>query len=159
MNEIAVARPVDQPPEVVFATVRDFQAYPRYSKYLQSVSATAETQVTEYAFQFGWWKLAYETQARVTACEPPHTIDWTITQDLEADGRWVVEERSDGSQLHFQVAYDPDSLGSDAVSLPFGVSLDWVRDRATALIESEAKRVLDRIVAEVDGRPTRDSVE
>ncbi|WP_070365929.1 SRPBCC family protein [Halodesulfurarchaeum formicicum] len=159
MNEIAVSRDLNQPPPVVFDTVRDFQAYPRYSKYLQSVSATADTRATEYEFQFGWWKLAYETQAQVTACEPPHTIDWTITQDLEAEGRWVVEERSDGSQLHFQVAYDPDSLGSDAVSLPFGVSLDWVRDRATDLIESEAKRVLDRIARAVDDRPKSEAIE
>lgn len=151
MNEIEVARSVDGPPETVFEHVRAFESYPAYSAYLENVRPIqSERELPTYGLQFAWWRLSFETRTRVVALEPPARIDWEVLTDLDAQGYWGITETGPSSRLTLHVEYAPETLASDAVSLPFGVSLAWVREKATSLIEAEAKRVLDRIVRDIE---------
>jgi uncharacterized membrane protein len=147
VQRIELDRTVSRAPDVVFDRLLDFEGYPRYSEYLRSVSARGDR---EYGLTFGWWKLSYDTRARVTDRVRPRRIDWTVVSDLEANGSWLVEDRGQNTRIRFQAAYDPGSLGPGAVSLPLGVSLDWIRTRAEGLIQEEANRVMDRVVADLD---------
>jgi len=58
------------------------------------------------------------------------------------------------------VTYDPDSA-SGVVDLPALVSLDWVADRAVGVVEKEGRRVVERVVADIEGerRPVELTVE
>ena len=151
VNEIEVARAVDRLPEAVFDRIRAFESYPSYSSYLERVRPieTSESLPT-YRLEFAWWRLSFETRTRVVALDPPNRIDWEVVADLDAHGSWAVTEDAGSSTLTLHVEYAPETLASENVSLPFGITLGWVREKAESLIETEATRVLDRIVADIE---------
>jgi len=154
VNRVEVERVVERSPETVYEAVADFRRYPRYSKYLERVREDRRVDgLPHYTLEFAWWRLTYDVSTRVVAANAPNYLDWEITTSLDASGRWSVESLDDGSKarLVLRADYDPDSVGDRAVSLPFGVSLDWVLDKAVTLVENEADRVIDRIVKDVEG--------
>lgn len=152
VNEIEVSRRVEQPPVVVFPVLRDFEGYPAYSTYLKGVNQVSENgQQPTYALQFAWWRLSYETRTRVLDLDPPHVIEWEVTSELDASGQWTVAEPAEGqSRLTLRIEYDASSLTGGGVSLPFGVSLEWVREKVEPMIRREADRVLERIATELE---------
>ena len=154
MNRIEVSRPVERSAEAVFDTVAAFHRYPAYSKYLDAVSEVGSHDgLPEYALAFSWWRLTYETRTRVVDREPPRQLDWEVL-DVAASGSWTVEPRgADRARLGLTAQYDFDSVGS--VSLPFGVSRDWLENKVAGLIEGEADRVLARIAADLETQRSR----
>ena len=50
-----------------------------------------------------------------------------------------------------RIRYAPDSANGNALNLPRFVSLDWVVDKITPKVKSEAERVVRRIVADLEG--------
>lgn len=157
MNEIEVSRRVDRPPEAVFPVLRDFEGYPEYSTYLDQVRRTGGSgEKLEYALQFGWWRLSYETHTRVLELDPPGLIKWEVTSTLDANGYWNVSAQAGGtaSTLTLRIEYNPESLAGGSVALPLGVSLDWVRKKVEPMIQDEARQVLDRIGADLESETT-----
>ncbi|MDZ5811137.1 SRPBCC family protein [Halorubrum sp. AD140] len=167
MDELVVSTEVYADPEEVYEFLLDFPGYARYSKYLDDVQ-TLEGDGgpgTRYALRFAWWKVAYTAHSRVTGVEPPARIDWEITKDIDASGCWRVTpaEPNDGSEgdvdpaceVALEVEFDPDSASSDALDLPRLVSFDWVLKKAIPLIRTEAERVIERAVRDLEGS-TRD---
>jgi ribosome-associated toxin RatA of RatAB toxin-antitoxin module len=144
VNRIEVSRPVERSPEAVFEAVETFSRYPSYSKYLDTVSEVGRhDDLPEYALTFSWWRLTYETRTRVVDRDPPRRLDWEVL-DVAASGTWTVEPLgAQRARLGLTAQYDFDSVG--AVSLPIGVSRDWLEGNVAGLIEGEADRVLARI--------------
>lgn len=164
MDTIEVSTTVARPPRVVFAFLRDFTGYAAYSKYLREVAIDGDGDVgTEYRLRFGWWKLTYDAFTRVTGLDEPNTLDWVVTEDLDARGQWVVEsadgddsvqfDGGGGSRVSLVVEYDPASVSSGIVDLPALVSMDWVVGVVVDLIEEEGRRVVRRVVADLEGEP------
>ncbi len=152
-------------PEAVYEFLLDFPGYARYSKYLDDVR-TIEGDGgpgTRYALRFAWWKVTYTAHSRVTGVEPPERIDWEITKDIDAGGCWRVtptepEPGSDGNEsgdpaceVALEVEFDPGSASPDALDLPRLVSFDWVVKKAVPLIRTEAERVVQRAVRDLEG--------
>jgi ribosome-associated toxin RatA of RatAB toxin-antitoxin module len=154
VNRIEVSRPIDRSQEAVFEAVEAFHRYPAYSKYLEAVSQVGTREdLPEYALEFAWWRLSYETRTRVLASEPPQQLDWTVV-GVDASGTWTVEPLGDDrARLGLAAQYDFDSVGS--VSLPIGVSRDWLEGKVADLIEGEADRVLSRIAADLETQRSR----
>ncbi len=171
-------------PEEVYEFLLDFPGYARYSKYLDGVR-TIEGDGgpgTRYALRFAWWKVSYTAHSRVTGVEPPERIDWEITKDIDAGGRWRVtpvtgadgDAGSDGDvdadadsdadagtdvdadanapvcEVALEVEFDPGSASPDALDLPRLVSFDWVVKKAVPLIRTEAERVIQRAVRDLE---------
>lgn len=153
VNEIEVSRRIECEPTAVFPVLRDFEGYPEYSTYLDSVERVrGSDSQSEYVLQFGWWRLTYETRTRVVEMEAPETIEWEVVSDLDASGHWRVSEEADGdgASLTLRIEYDPASVTGNSVSLPFGITLDWVRQKVEPMIHAEARRVLDRIADDLE---------
>lgn len=163
MDEIEVRTTVKRPPEAVFPVLRDFRSYPEYSKHLREVTADGDGGVgTAYCLRFGWWKLTYDAHTRVTDVVAPNRLDWEVTRDVAASGRWLVDPvAEDHSDVRFVVAYDPDSVSPSVVDLPRLVSMDWVVDKVVDLIEAEGRRVVERVVEDLEGerRPVEVTVD
>ncbi|MFB6133169.1 MAG: type II toxin-antitoxin system RatA family toxin [Halanaeroarchaeum sp.] len=160
MDTIEVTTTVRRSPSVVFSFLRDFTNYAEYSRYLRSVSVDGDGGVdTRYRLRFGWWRLTYDARTRVTAAEEPSTLEWEVTRDVDAHGRWIVEPLDDGaaSRVRFVVSYDPSSVSAGMLAVPRLVSMDWVVSKAVDLIEAEGRRVVERVVADLEGE--RRSVE
>ncbi|MFB6266909.1 MAG: SRPBCC family protein [Halodesulfurarchaeum sp.] len=155
METIEVRTEVRVPPAEAYAFVRDFPGYTRYSKYIREVSAEGDGGPgTIYAIQFGWWKLGYRAETRVTETVPPERVCWEVQSDIDAHGRWQVEPvdgETERSRVSLVVSYDPDSAGPELVDLPALLSIDWVVDRVVDLIEEEGRRVVSRVVADLEG--------
>jgi len=164
-------------PEEVYEFLLDFPGYARYSKYLDDVR-TVEGDGgpgTRYALRFAWWKITYTAHSRVTGVDPPTRIDWEITKDIDAGGCWrVTPPESDGGagdgtaadadadadtaagdspvcEVALEVEFDPGSASPDALDLPRLVSFDWVLKKAVPLIRTEAERVVQRAVRDLEG--------
>ncbi|MGM0591846.1 MAG: SRPBCC family protein [Halobacteriota archaeon] len=164
MDEISVSTVVYLPPEEVYEFLVDFPRYAEYSEHLTDVYQDGDgSPGTRYALRFAWWKLSYTARSEVTAVDPPRRIDWTIIKDIEADGCWRIEPLSDlpddappdaetASLVWFDVQWHPGSARESAVDLPRLVSLDWVIERVRPLVEREAERIVERIVADLEGR-------
>ncbi len=172
MDELVVRTEVYADPETVYEFLLDFPRYGRYSEYIESVR-TLEGDGgpgTRYALRFAWWKLTYTAHSQVTAVEPPERIDWSITKDIDAGGCWRVTPRrnDDGGEadevdddgegngssrctVALEVQFDPGSASPDALDLPRLVSFDWVLKKAIPLIRTEAERVVERAVADLEG--------
>lgn len=180
MERLVVTTEVYRPPPVVYEFLEDFPGYANYSEYLREVSSSGSGEGRRYALTFAWWKLSYTAHSEVTALDPPRRIGWRIVSDLDASGRWEVdplwdrtpdspadgdatrEDDGDGSgedpadapasRVAFVAEFDPESVHSGMVDLPSLVSLDWVIEKVTPKIESEATRVVERAVADIEGR-------
>jgi hypothetical protein len=50
-----------------------------------------------------------------------------------------------------EVAYDPGSADESRISLPRFVSLGWVVDKLKPAITNEAEKVVERVVADLEG--------
>ena len=155
-------------PEDVYAFLLDFPRYANYSEYLREVRTLTGDggPGTRYALTFAWWKITYTAHSRVTGVEPPTRIDWSITKDIDAGGRWRVtpaeHDGGDGDgtdadpsdspcEVALEVEFDPGSASSDALDLPRLVSFDWVLKKAIPLIRGEAERVVERAVRDLEG--------
>lgn len=163
MDRIHVSTVICLPAEEVYDFLLDFPRYGRYSEYLTDVTADGDgSPGTCYRLRFAWWKLSYTAHTEVTDVDPPERIHWRVTRDVDASGRWRIEPLDDAPpelpadracRVHFEVEFDPDSVGSGIVDLPRFVSLDWVVDRVKPVLVEEAERVVERIVEDVEGQP------
>ncbi|MFC6753995.1 type II toxin-antitoxin system RatA family toxin [Halorubrum tibetense] len=155
MDELVVRTEVRAEPEVVYEFLLDFPQYARYSKHLREVRTIRGDggPDTRYALTFAWWKLTYTAHSRVTGVEPPERIDWEITKDIDAGGCWRVTPLDDAGtcEVALEVEFDPGSASPDALDLPRLVSFDWVLKKAIPLIRSEAERVVERAVRDLEG--------
>lgn len=159
MDTLEVSTDIYCPPEEVFEFLLDFTGYARYSKYLEDVRRLGDGNPgTDYELVFAWWRLEYTARSRVTDIEPPNRIDWTIRNDVDAAGSWLLEpiesvdEAPKGTRVTFLVEFDPGSVDAGIVDLPRFVSIGWVVDRVTPLIRGEAERIVERVVADLEGQ-------
>ncbi|MBX0321743.1 SRPBCC family protein [Halomicroarcula sp. F13] len=159
MDEVEVSTVVYAPPEEMYEFLLDFPGYARYSEYIDRVTQDGDgTPGTNYDLVFSWWKLTYTARSEVTGVDEPERIDWRIVKDIDADGYWQVEEvpAPDGvdvaSRVVLHIEFDPDSASSNAVDLPRLVSLDWVVEKVKPLIRKEATRIVERVVADIEGQ-------
>jgi uncharacterized membrane protein len=159
VDEIEVSTVIYLPPEEVYEFLVDFPRYTRYSKHLQEVRRYGDgSPGTEYDLRFTWWKLSYTARSRVTDLSPPNEIEWEVVKDLQATGYWRVDEidppedEAHACRVWLYIEYDPHSAHVGALNLPRFVSLDWVVRKVKPLILEEAQRVVERIVADIEGR-------
>ena len=164
MDEIVVSTVIYLPPDEVYDFLIDFPRYARYSKHLTDVTQDGDgSPGTTYGLRFSWWKLTYLARSRGTEVDPPTRIDWRIVKDIDARGRWRVDpldsvpadapaDADAACRVFFEIVFDPDTVDDGAVDLPMFVSLDWVIDRVKPLVKKEAERVVERIVADIEGR-------
>jgi len=161
VDRVEVSTAVYLPPAEIFEFLVDFPGYAQYSEYLREVRQRGDGDAgTEYALTFSWWKLSYTADTEVVDVTEPECIDWRLRDDLDAKGRWLVEptpedapaDRETASRVTFLVEYDVDSAGPGLVDLPRFVSLGTVVEKAKPLVEKEARRVVERIVADLEGQ-------
>lgn len=164
MERLAVETVVYRPVEEVYAFLSEFPGYANYSEYLDRVDALdpEADECARYALRFSWWKLEYTAHSAVTETVENERIEWALLGDFDAGGRWLVAERDlpddapdwagTATAARFEVAYAPETAHSGLVDLPRLVSLDWVVEKVKPLIETEAETVVERAVADLEGR-------
>ncbi len=163
MNRIEVRTVVHLPAEEVYEFLLDFRGYAQYSTYLRSVRQFGDGGPgTKYELEFAWWKLRYVARSMVTEVESPKRIEWELTRDIDAAGRWLVDPIDRGkadadddprTEVALVVEYAPGSADDGIVDLPPFVSLGWVIGKIGPKIRAEAERVVRRIVADLEGEP------
>lgn len=164
MRRLEVATDVFVEPQTVYDLLVSFTEYSQYSEYLEEVTRHGDgTPGTEYELTFSWWRLSHTTRSRVTSVDPPNAIDWRIVSTIAARGRWEIDALDEPTygdaaaddnpvtRVRFVVEYDPESADADTIGLPTLLSLDWLVDRVTPLIDEEATRVVERVVADLEG--------
>jgi uncharacterized membrane protein len=158
VERLTVSTVVYRPREEVFDFLCDFSRYADYSKHLRAVERDGDgTTGTHYRLTFGWWKLSYVAHTEVTAVEEPARIEWAVTRHIDAQGEWRVEPadppagREHATRVTLAVQYTPGSVDGGAIDVPALVSLDWVVERAAGLIREEGERVVERVVADLEG--------
>lgn len=159
VDTVEVSTVVYLPPEEIYEFLLDFPRYADYSEYLQDVRARGEgTAGTRYTLRFAWWKLTYTAHSEVTDTHPPERIDWEVIKDIDAGGHWRVvpideANHENACRVHFVVEFDTSTARSGALDLPRFVSFGWVIDKIKPLILEEAERIVERIVADLEGKP------
>ncbi|MCU4718759.1 type II toxin-antitoxin system RatA family toxin [Halapricum hydrolyticum] len=158
MDTIEVSTVVYRPKSDVYEFLVDFPRYAVLSEHLRDVRQDGDGSAgTSYRLHFAWWKLSYTAHSMVTDLDPPERIDWELTKDLDARGSWVLEsgrppeDRDDATRIRFVVHYDPHSAGKGTIDLPRFVSLGWVIEKVKPLVRREAERIVERLVAELEG--------
>ena len=172
VDTIVVQTTVYADAETVYDFLLDFPGYASYSKYLTDVrTRTGDGGVgTRYALRFAWWKLSYTAHSEVVGVDPPATIDWEIIKDIDASGAWRVEphdsppadapdDATAACTVALEINFDPDSADAGVLNLPALVSIGWVVEKAIPLIRSEAERVIQRAVADIEGRSREITLE
>jgi hypothetical protein len=113
--------------------------------------------------RFAWWKLTYTLRSEVVDTDPPWRIDWRIVKDLKAHGDWQVEELDElpddapadaeaACRVTLDVSFDPQTARNGTLDLPRFVSFDFVVDKIKPVLVKEAQQVVERIVADIEGR-------
>lgn len=168
MDELVLSTVVYVSPEEAYDFLTNFPGYARYSKHLSHVSVHGDgTPGTEYDLHLQWWKLHYTARTKVTETIPPESIDWEVVKDIHAYGRWRIEPVRDAapegvesaSRVWLEIAFDPDTAHSGMVDLPRFVSLGWVLGKIKPLVKREAEQVVERIVADLEGKRRPVSLE
>lgn len=162
MDRILLSTLAHRSPEEVFPYVRSFPDYPRYTDHLKEVRVNGDGGVgSVYDLELAWWKLSYTARSRVTDISAPESLTWQLVNDIDARGEWRVEpepesappDEETASRIYFEALYDPHSADEDAISLPRFVSLDWVVSKVEPKLLGEARTVVERLVADIEGRP------
>jgi uncharacterized protein YndB with AHSA1/START domain len=164
VDRLTVSTLVYLPRETVFDFLVDFPRYARYSEHLTDVTQEGGGGPgTRYRLHFAWWRLSYTAHSEVTAVERPERIDWRITRHLDAEGCWRVDPVDDlpsdapadaetGCRVVFDVTFDTSGVTAEAIDLPRFVPLDRALDRLRPALVAEAERVVERVVADLEGR-------
>ncbi|ELZ12771.1 SRPBCC family protein [Natrinema thermotolerans] len=161
MDRILLSTLAHRSPEEVFPYVRSFTEYPRYTDHLKEVRVNGDGGVgSVYDLELAWWKLSYTARSRVTDISAPTSLTWRLVNHLDARGEWRVEPEPESappdaetaSRIYFEAVYDPHSANEDAISLPRLVSLDWVVRKVEPKLLNEARTVVERLVADIEGR-------
>ncbi|MHB9285615.1 SRPBCC family protein [Halobacteriales archaeon Cl-PHB] len=170
MDSLVVRTVVYVDPETVYDFLVDFEGYAGYSDHLESVTRDGDGGVgTVYEITVGWWRLEHTVHSEVTAVEPPGRIDWRLQGHIGAHGAWLVRRLDDpeshetvpagdraaadgpATLVSLVVHYDPGSVDGGHFDLPRFVSLDFLVDRVEPVVREEAERVVERIVADLEG--------
>ncbi|SFS69808.1 SRPBCC family protein [Halostagnicola kamekurae] len=163
MDRILLSTVAHRPPADVFPFVVSFTDYHRYTEHLESVRKRREGDEngvgSVYDLRLTWWKLGYTARSEVVAVDDPHTLEWELRKDLDARGTWRVEAEPEAapdgvetaSRIYFEAVYDPHSADGNAISLPPFVSLDWVVGKVQPRLLEEARGVVRRLVADIEG--------
>ncbi|WP_256390624.1 type II toxin-antitoxin system RatA family toxin [Natronoarchaeum rubrum] len=161
MDRVEVSTDVYLPPEEIYAFLEDFPRYADYSEYLEEVrkDGTGE-EGTRYDLELSWWKLSYTARSAVTDTDPPERIDWRLVKDIRARGHWRVDhqpeaappDRETASRVRLVIEFDADSANSSALDLPALVSIGWVIDKLRPKVLDEAEKIVERIVADLEGQ-------
>lgn len=159
MDSVEVSTVIYLPPPEVYEFIIDFPRYANYSKYLERVHQDGDGGPgTGYALRFAWWKITYTARTKVTDVDPPNRIDWEVIKDIDATGRWSIEEVPDlappdaetASRVTLAIEFDTATVGD--IDLPSFVSVSWVVGKVKPKIQEEAERVVERIVADLEGQ-------
>lgn len=168
MDSVEVSTVVYVPPEEVYEFLVDFPRYAKYSRHLKDVAEDGNGSVgTQYDLTFSWWLLSYTARSEVTGLKPPERIDWRIVRHIDAHGAWLIETgdvtppegEDDATRVRFLVEFKPGSADRSALDLPLFVSMDWLIDIVKPKIKMEAKRVVRRVVADLEGEEREISLE
>ncbi|MFC7166376.1 SRPBCC family protein [Halospeciosus flavus] len=159
MQTLEVSTVVYLPPSETYEFLLDFPRYARYSEHLARVEQEGEGGPgTTYRLHFEWWKLSYVLHTRVTDVDPPHEISWEVTKDVDAEGAWELDavpeeapaDRTSATRVTLRVTYHPHQVDSGVLDLPRFVPFD-VESKVRSLVEKEGKRVVERVVADLEG--------
>lgn len=162
VDHLELSTVVYVPPEEAYEFLLDFPGYANYSEHLTRVTYEGDGGPgTEYDIHLKWWKIQYTVRSEVTELDRPNRIDWKIIKDIRAHGSWrveeVPEEAPDGeetaSRVWLSIRFDADSASSGMLNLPAFVSLGWVVNKVKPLVLTEAEKVVERIVADLEGQP------
>jgi hypothetical protein len=161
VDTVDVSTVVYLPPGEIYEFLLDFPRYANYSEYLDKVrrSGGDGSPGTRYDITFSWWKLSYTARSRVTDVEPPNRIDWRLVRDIDARGYWQVVPEPESapspdtpaSRVRLYLEFLPESADTRGLDLPSFVSLDWLIDRVKPKVRAEAERIVERIVADLEG--------
>jgi hypothetical protein len=162
VDTVDVSTVVYLPPGEIYEFLVDFPRYANYSEYLEEVRRFGGdgSPGTRYDITFSWWKLSYTARSQVTDVDPPNRIDWRLVEDIDARGYWQIVPEPESSpapgtpasRVRLYLEFLPESADSGGLDLPSFVSLDWVIDRVKPKIRAEAERIVERIVADLEGR-------
>ena len=163
MDAVDVSTVVYLPPKEIYEFLLDFPRYARYSEHLTDVRRRDGdgSPGTRYDITFSWWRLSYTANSRVTDVDPPNRIDWRLIKDIDARGHWAVvpepesapDPDTPATRVRLYAEFAPDSADRGALGLPKMVSFDWVVDRIKPKVTAEAERIVERIVADLEGEP------
>lgn len=163
MDTVEVSTVVHLPPEDVYEFLLDFPRYAEYSDHLDEVRRSRGNGEpgTRYDITFSWWKLSYTARSEVTDVDPPARIDWRLVKDIDAQGAWIVDPEPEAkpdpdtpaTRVRLHIKFAPGSADASGLGLPSFVSLDWLVDRVRPKVESEARHIVERIVADLEGEP------
>ncbi|GAA0201201.1 SRPBCC family protein [Halobacterium noricense] len=160
VDSVELSTVVYVPPEEAYEFLVDFPGYANYSEHLTGVTREGDGGPgTEYDIHLKWWKVKYTVRSEVTELDRPNRIDWKIIKDIHAHGHWRVEEvpeeapegKETASRVWLSINFDADSADSSMLNLPMFVSMGWVVNKAKPLVLKEAERVVERIVADLEG--------
>ena len=155
METLEVTTDVRVPPREAYGFLENFPGYARYSKFLESVRQHGDGGAgTEYDLTFSWWKLSHTFRSRVTETDEPNRIDWEILGTLDAHGQWLIKETDEGAEVSLVVTYDSGSARG-VLDLPMFASFDWVAKRVVEKVAEEGERVVERVVADLEGQRRR----
>lgn len=160
MERLKLSTLVYAPPQDVYDVLIDFEDYPKYTQYVNNVKRRGDGgEGTEFGISFGWWKLSYTAWSEVTGLDEPNLIEWELTKDIDADGRWEIEDVTDEAEADVEavtrvtidVQFQVSKSGSKILDLPRFVRFGWVVDRVKPLIFKEARSVLQNLIYELEG--------
>ena len=161
MPRIAARTEVYVPPDVVCSFLLNFPGYAKYSPHLADVRQYGDGGPgTEYELDVTWWILDYTGRTAVTEVDAPHRIEWEVVSGLDAHGAWYVDRLDEErTQVELYISYSSQGSESVPVSLPRFISVNTILNRVKPVVRREARKTVERIVADLEGAPRSVDVE
>jgi len=161
MGRLDLTTTIHAPPADVYDFLLDVEGFPAYSEYVRGVTRRGDGGAgTEYGVALAWWKLTYTVRFRVVDLDPPERVVWRVVEDVESELVWHLEPTTvddpavdEATAVTLTARYDPETADRGALTLPPFVPTSRVVAMARPVVRREAERILERVVADLEGEP------
>ncbi|HLO83762.1 MAG TPA: SRPBCC family protein [Nostocaceae cyanobacterium] len=91
------------PIERVWQAIYNYEEWPKWWKYVDSVTKLTEGEGAAKISRFTWttplsYRISFDT--KLTTVKPPHMLEFVATGDVEAEGLWQLKSVEGGTLVH-----------------------------------------------------------
>ncbi len=137
------------PIEDIYSFFLNFKNYKEHTEYAKDIR---EIRSNEWEMDWKWWIVGYTSRSKLVDYKKNKYIEWKVTKDVKARGRWEFEELDENTtKVRLKLLYDP--KGAEKANPLSFIPASVLVGLAKPILKRQISKILKRVAKEVEGKP------